>query len=71
MNAHARGNNEHRATTKTDSGSDNNKDVVSDPAFDDSVGSDWAGEGGATPIGPATSTEGADEDDDPGEDSKD
>ncbi|MEE1619977.1 YtxH domain-containing protein [Zafaria sp. Z1313] len=29
-------------------------DHVSDPARDDSVGSDWAAEGGATPSGPAT-----------------
>lgn len=29
-------------------------DVVSDPALDDHVGSDWVDEGGATPDGPAT-----------------
>lgn len=29
-------------------------DTVSDPANDDEVGSDWSGEGGATPEGPAT-----------------
>lgn len=32
-------------------------DVVTDPALDDRVGSDWADEGGATPEGPATSTD--------------
>lgn len=32
------------------------EDVVSDPAHDDRIGSDWADEGGATPQGPATST---------------
>lgn len=31
-------------------------DVVSDPALDDTTGSDWTGEGGAAPEGPATST---------------
>lgn len=31
-------------------------DVVSDPARDDEVGSDWTDEGGASPQGPATST---------------
>jgi len=30
-------------------------DVMSDPALDDRVGTDWADEGGATPVGPATS----------------
>lgn len=29
-------------------------DQVSDPAKDDSVGTDWTDEGGATPEGPAT-----------------
>lgn len=29
-------------------------DVMSDPALDDQVGSDWADEGGAVPAGPAT-----------------
>lgn len=29
-------------------------DLMSDPAQDDSVGSDWTGEGGATLDGPAT-----------------
>lgn len=32
------------------------KDVVSDPARDDQIGSDWASEGGSTPTGPATHT---------------
>lgn len=31
-------------------------DVVSDPALDDTTGSDWTDEGGAAPEGPATST---------------
>ncbi|MFE4195624.1 hypothetical protein ACFRJ9_07160 [Paenarthrobacter sp. NPDC056912] len=31
-------------------------DVVSDPALDDTTGSDWTGEGGAAPEGPATNT---------------
>lgn len=31
-------------------------DVVSDPAMDDTTGSDWTGEGGAAPEGPATNT---------------
>ncbi|WP_420179346.1 hypothetical protein [Paenarthrobacter sp. TA1.8] len=31
-------------------------DVVSDPALDDATGSDWTGEGGAAPEGPATNT---------------
>lgn len=31
-------------------------DVVSDPARDDTTGSDWADEGGAVPEGPATNT---------------
>nr|WP_306422832.1 hypothetical protein [Paenarthrobacter aurescens] len=31
-------------------------DVVSDPALDDGTGSDWTGEGGAAPEGPATNT---------------
>lgn len=30
-------------------------DVTSDPALDDRLGSDWADEGGATRVGPATS----------------
>ena len=29
-------------------------DVASDPARDDELGTDWVGEGGATPDGPAT-----------------
>jgi hypothetical protein len=29
-------------------------DVVTDPALDDRIGSDWADEGGATSAGPAT-----------------
>lgn len=36
------------------------RDVESDPALDDRVGSDWSDEGGAAPTGPATST-GADD----------
>ena len=32
-------------------------DVVSDPAKDDTQGQDWSDEGGATPTGPATTTE--------------
>ncbi|MGJ3191925.1 hypothetical protein [Paenarthrobacter sp. FR1] len=31
-------------------------DVISDPALDDTTGSDWTGEGGAAPEGPATNT---------------
>ncbi|BCW47404.1 hypothetical protein [Arthrobacter sp. StoSoilB5] len=31
-------------------------DVVSDPALDDTTGSDWTDEGGAAPEGPATNT---------------
>lgn len=34
----------------------NKSDVVSDPALDDTTGSDWTGEGGAAPEGPATNT---------------
>lgn len=33
-------------------------DVESDPAHDDRLGSDWIDEGGATSVGPATSTPG-------------
>lgn len=33
-------------------------DVVSDPALDDRLGSDWADEGGATTVGPATTAPG-------------
>lgn len=33
------------------------KDVESDPALNDGLGQDWADEGGATPQGPATSSE--------------
>ncbi|WP_282851545.1 hypothetical protein [Gulosibacter sediminis] len=48
---------EYSTTVKTGNGSDqSNDDVVSDPALDDRVGNDWADEGGATPVGPATST---------------
>lgn len=37
-------------TVATETGPDEaNSDVVSDPARDDRVGSDWADEGGATP----------------------
>src|SRR5690606_25179977 len=43
------------------SGADAQSDVQSDPALDDNVGTDWADEGGATPVGPATAT--ADSDD--------
>lgn len=32
------------------------EDVMSDPALDDRVGSDWVDEGGAAPEGPATAT---------------
>ena len=32
------------------------EDVMTDPALDDRVGSDWVDEGGATPAGPATDT---------------
>jgi len=32
------------------------EDVLSDPALDDRVGSDWVDEGGAAPEGPATAT---------------
>ncbi|MHC8609464.1 hypothetical protein ACW4FP_17615 [Paenarthrobacter ureafaciens] len=39
------------ATTSTVKG-----DVVSDPALDDTTGSDWTDEGGAAPEGPATNT---------------
>ena len=31
-------------------------DIVSDPALDDTTGSDWTDEGGAAPEGPATNT---------------
>ncbi|WP_347108857.1 hypothetical protein AAHB33_18740 [Paenarthrobacter sp. S56] len=31
-------------------------DVVSDPAHDDTTGTDWTSEGGAAPEGPATNT---------------
>lgn len=34
------------------------EDVVTDPALDDRLGSDWADEGGATTTGPATDTPG-------------
>lgn len=37
------------------------EDVVSDPALDDRVGSDWADEGGAVPSGPATAAPSGDE----------
>lgn len=43
-------------------------DVVTDPALDDRLGSDWADEGGATTTGPATVTpggQGSAEGDDP------
>lgn len=33
-------------------------DVETDPALDDRLGSDWVDEGGATSVGPATSTPG-------------
>lgn len=33
-------------------------DVETDPALDDRLGSDWIDEGGATSVGPATSTPG-------------
>lgn len=33
---------------------DAQEDVLSDPALDDRLGSDWADEGGAVPSGPAT-----------------
>ncbi|MFC0454211.1 hypothetical protein [Rhodococcus jostii] len=47
-------------TTSTDSGAPGaDKDVMSDPAEDDKgAGADWSGEGGATPEGPATDTDG-------------
>lgn len=48
---------EHITAVKTGNGSDqSNDDVVRDPALDYRVGNDWADEGGATPVGPATST---------------
>ena len=34
------------------------EDVASDPALDDRLGSDWADEGGATPVGPASTAPG-------------
>ena len=34
------------------------QDVVTDPALDDRLGSDWSDEGGATTTGPATDTPG-------------
>lgn len=37
-------------------------DVVSDPARDARVGSDWTDEGGAQPAGPATASPGTDGD---------
>ncbi len=53
------------ARHRTD-GDGSHEDVVTDPALDDRVGSDWADEGGATSSGPATATaadeEGADAD---------
>ncbi len=36
------------------------EDVLSDPALDDRIGSDWVDEGGATASGPATRTPGPD-----------
>lgn len=41
------------------------EDVLSDPARDDRVGSDWADEGGAVPTGPATDAPAPDADEDP------
>lgn len=44
-------------TVRTGHGSDEadaENDVITDPALDDRVGSDWSDEGGATPTGPAT-----------------
>lgn len=41
------------------------RDVESDPALDDRLGSDWSDEGGAAPTGPATSTGADDPEDDP------
>lgn len=35
-------------------GADAQEDVMTDPALDDRLGSDWVDEGGATPTGPAT-----------------
>ncbi|SEE30680.1 hypothetical protein SAMN04489740_1090 [Arthrobacter alpinus] len=32
------------------------RDVESDPALNDGLGQDWSDEGGATPSGPATSS---------------
>lgn len=37
---------------------DAESDVASDPALDDRLGSDWADEGGATPVGPASAAPG-------------
>jgi hypothetical protein len=44
-------------TTPTGAGQDQARDVVSDPAKDDTEGQDWSDEGGATPSGPATNDE--------------
>lgn len=41
-------------TPKKDESGSPLKDVTSDPALDDHVGSDWSDEGGATPVGPAS-----------------
>lgn len=62
---------ERTETVATEHGAPDNgakEDVVTDPARDDRLGSDWADEGGATTTGPATATpggEGAADRDDP------
>ncbi len=58
------------STVPTEHGSDapeSEEDVLSDPARDDRLGSDWADEGGAVPAGPATDAPAPDgaEDEDP------
>lgn len=48
---------------KHDDTANHEPDVVSDPARTDELGADWAGEGGATPTGPATHAEEPQEED--------
>jgi len=69
--AHAEAQEERTETVPTQHGPTGNgakEDVVTDPALDDRLGSDWADEGGATTTGPATATpggQGAADGDDP------
>lgn len=43
---------------REDETEETDKDIVSDPALNDQVGSDWVAEGGATEEGPATAHDG-------------